>query len=94
MSSEQGKKEEQSSENFINELLQNESVHDLSSSEETEELEETETTPVEIPGQNISFGEEKDTFNTREEKLEIVENESVLEEILTAQEVTEIPSEI
>ncbi len=94
LSSERGKKEEQSSENFVKELLQNESVHDLSSSEETEELEETETTPVEIPGQNISFGEEKDTFNTREEKLEIVKNESVLEEILPAQEVTEIPSEI
>ena len=94
LSSEQGKKEEQSSENFVNELLQNESAHDLSSSEETEELEETETTPIGIPGQNISYGEEKNTFNTREEKLEIVENKSVLEEILPAQEVTEIPSEI
>ncbi|MGB0293454.1 MAG: hypothetical protein ACPGAO_01405 [Flavobacteriaceae bacterium] len=94
LSSEQGKKEEQSSENFVNELLQNESVHDLSSSEEKEEPEEKETTPIEIPGQNISFGEEKNTFNTREEKLEIVENESVLEEILPAQEVTEIPSEL
>ena len=94
LSSEQGKKEEQSSENFVNELLQNESAHDLSSSEEKEEPEEKETTPIEIPGQNISFGEEKNTFNTREEKLEIVENESVLEEILPAQEVTEIPSEL
>ena len=34
------------------------------------------------------------TFNTREEKLEIVENESILEEILPAQELTEIPSEM
>ena len=94
LSSERGKKEEQSSENFVKELLQNESVHDLSSSEETEDVEETKITPIEIPGQNVSFGEVTNTFNTREEKLEIVENESILEEILPAQELTEIPSEM
>lgn len=94
LTSEQRKKEEQSSESFVNELLQNESVHDLSSSEETEDVEETKITPIEIPGQNVSFGEVTNTFNTREEKLEIVENESILEEILPAQELTEIPSEM
>ncbi|MAJ31974.1 MAG: hypothetical protein CMC18_04880 [Flavobacteriaceae bacterium] len=92
--SEQEKKEEQSAKSFVTELLQKESAYDLSPGKESVEHEETETTPIEIPGQDISLGEEKNIFNTREEKLEIVENESILEEILTAEKLTEPPSEI
>ena len=75
-------KEEQSTESFVNELINSAATDDLSLSEEIEETEETETTPAEIPDQNISFGEEKNTFSTRAEKLDIDANETVLEEIL------------
>ena len=75
-------KEEQSTESFVNELINSAATDDLSLSEEIEETEETETTPTEIPDQNISFGEEKNTFSTRAEKLDIDANETVLEEIL------------
>jgi hypothetical protein len=79
-------KEEQSTESFVNELINSAATDDLSLSEEIEETEETETTPAEIPDQNISFGEEKNTFSTRAEKLEIDANETVLEEILQTTE--------
>jgi len=75
-------KEEQSTESFVNELINSAATDDLSLSEEIEETEETETTPAEIPDQNISFGEEKNTFSTRAEKLDIDANDTVLEEIL------------
>ena len=75
-------KEEQSTESFVNELINSAATDDLSLSEEIEEIEETETTPAEIPDQNISFGEEKNTFSTRAEKLDIDANDTVLEEIL------------
>lgn len=79
-------KEEQSTESFVNELINSAATDDLSLSEEIEETEETETTPAEIPDQNISFGEEKNTFSTRAEKLDIDANETVLEEILQTTE--------
>ena len=75
-------KEEQSTESFVNELINSAATDDLSLSEEIEETEETETAPAEIPDQNISFGEEKNTFSTRAEKLDIDANETVLDEIL------------
>ena len=78
-------KEEQSTESFVNELINSAATDDLSLSEEIKELEETEeteTAPAEIRDQNISFGEEKKTFSTRAEKLDIDANETVLEEIL------------
>ena len=76
-------KEEQSTESFVNELINSAATDDLSLSEETEE---TETAPAEIPDQNISFGEEKNTFSTRAEKLDIDANDTVLEEILQTTE--------
>ncbi len=76
-------KEEQSTESFVNELINSAATDDLSLSEE---IEETETTPAEIPDQNISFGEEKNTFSTRAEKLDIDANDTVLEEILQTTE--------
>ena len=79
-------KEEQSTESFVNELINSAATDDLSLSEEIEETEETETTPAEIPDQNISFGEEKNTFSTRAEKLDIDANDTVLEEILQTTE--------
>ena len=79
-------KEEQSTESFVNELINSAATDDLSLSEEIEEIEETETTPAEIPDQNISFGEEKNTFSTRAEKLDIDANDTVLEEILQTTE--------
>ena len=79
-------KEEQSTESFVNELINSAATDDLSLSEEIEETEETETTPAEIPDQNISFGEEKNTFSTRAEKLDIDANDNVLEEILQTTE--------
>jgi len=79
-------KEEQSTESFVNELINSAATDDLSLSEEIKETEETETTPAEIPDQNISFGEEKNTFSTRAEKLDIDANETVLEEILQTTE--------
>ena len=79
-------KEEQSTESFVNELINSAATDDLSLSEEIEETEETETTPAEIPDQNISFGEEKNTFSTRAEKLDIDANETVLDEILQTTE--------
>ena len=75
-------KEEQSTESFVNELINSAATDDLSLSEELEETEETETNTVEIPDQNISFGEEKNTFSTRAEKLDIDANQTVLDEIL------------
>jgi hypothetical protein len=79
-------KEEQSTESFVNELINSAATDDLSLSEEIKETEETETTPAEIPDQNISFGEEKNTFSTRAEKLDLDTNETVLEEILQTTE--------
>jgi len=79
-------KEVQSTESFVNELINSAATDDLSLSEEIEETEETETTPAEIPDQNISFGEEKNTFSTRAEKLDIDANETVLDEILQTTE--------
>ena len=79
-------KEEQSTESFVNELINSAATDDLSLSEEIEETEETDTTPAEIPDQNISFGEEKNTFSTRAEKLDIDANDTVLEEILQTTE--------
>jgi hypothetical protein len=87
-------KEEQSTESFVNELINSAATDDLSLSEEIEETEETETTPAEIPDQNISFGEEKNTFSTRAEKLDIDANDTVLEEILqTTENLQELAEE-